>query len=291
MNSKGNIVLKILNSFGLILLLMVFSLATLHAQNAAPTQPATQVAAPQAAPASQATQPAAPTAVLRGHVADPTGAMIPGAKVTLTSAKGRTLGTGISDSAGGYEFDGLIQGSYIVLASADGFAPFASKPIPILAGQSKRVDIAMAVEADQQSVVVTDESPTVNVDAGGNTNAIVLKGADLDALSDDPDELSSELSALAGPAAGPNGGQIYIDGFTGGQLPQNPPSAKFASTRIPSPQSSITSVMAALKFSPSPALTSSTVPSSLNTTTRSSTPAVHSIQMCSPTTASNSTAP
>ncbi len=164
--------------------------------------------------------------------------MIPGAKVTLTSSKGKTRGTGGADSSGGYEFDGLIQGSYIVLASASGFAPFASKPIPIAAGQSKRVDISMAIEADQQSVVVTDESTTVNVEAGSNSNAIVIKGADLDALSDDPDELSSELSALAGPAAGPNGGQIYIDGFTGGQLPpksaireirinQNPFSAEF----------------------------------------------------------------
>ena len=71
-----------------------------------------------------------------------------------------------------------------------------------------------------------------------NANAIVIKGKDLDALSDDPDELQSELQALAGPAAGPNGGQLYIDGFTGGQLPpkssireirinQNPFSAEF----------------------------------------------------------------
>ena len=96
----------------------------------------------------------------------------------------------------------------------------------------------MAIEVEQQNVVVTDESPTVNMEAGGNANALVLKGKDLDALSDDPDELSNELAALAGPSAGPNGGQIYIDGFTGGQLPpksaireirinQNPFSAEF----------------------------------------------------------------
>ena len=96
----------------------------------------------------------------------------------------------------------------------------------------------MAIEAAQQSVTVTDDSPMVNVDASGNANAIVLKGKDLDALSDDPDELSNELTALAGPSAGPNGGQIYIDGFTGGTLPpksaireirinQNPFSAEF----------------------------------------------------------------
>jgi hypothetical protein len=39
-------------------------------------------------------------------------------------------------------------------------------------------------------------------------------------LSDDASQLHSQLSALAGPAAGANGGQIYIDGFTGGQLPK-----------------------------------------------------------------------
>jgi len=66
----------------------------------------------------------------------------------------------------------------------------------------------------------------------------VIQGKDLEALSDDPDELQSELQALAGPGAGPNGGQIYIDGFTGGQLPpkssireirinQNPFSAEY----------------------------------------------------------------
>ncbi len=96
----------------------------------------------------------------------------------------------------------------------------------------------MAIEAAQQNVVVTDDSPTVSVDAGSNANSVVIKGKDLDALSDDPDELSNELQALAGPSAGPNGGQLYIDGFTGGQLPpksaireirinQNPFSAEF----------------------------------------------------------------
>ena len=80
--------------------------------------------------------------------------------------------------------------------------------------------------------------PEVNLEAGGNTSAVMLKGDDLGALSDDPDELASELSALAGPAAGPNGGEIFIDGFSGGELPpksaileirvnQNPFSAEF----------------------------------------------------------------
>src|SRR3712207_6137844 len=54
---------------------------------------------------------------------------------------------------------------------------------------------------------------------GSSAGAIVLKGKDLEALPDDPDELAAALQALAGPAAGPNGGQITIDGFEGGRVP------------------------------------------------------------------------
>jgi hypothetical protein len=68
-------------------------------------------------------------------------------------------------------------------------------------------------------ISVSNEAAVVNVEAGGNTSAVVLKGDALGALSDDPDELANELSALAGPSAGPNGGEIFIDGFSGGELP------------------------------------------------------------------------
>src|SRR5262249_59357520 len=38
-------------------------------------------------------------------------------------------------------------------------------------------------------------------------------------VSDNPGDLQAELQALAGPAAGPNGGEIFIDGFSNSQLP------------------------------------------------------------------------
>ncbi|MGA3262857.1 MAG: carboxypeptidase regulatory-like domain-containing protein [Terracidiphilus sp.] len=178
------------------------------------------------------------TATLRGQVADPTGALIPGAQVAIATPAGSVAATTTADAAGGYVVGGLKPGGYIVRATFAGFAPFTSPPIQLAAGQVKRVDISMAIEVAQQSVVVTDESPTVNTEASGNASAIVIKSKDLEALSDDPDELSNELTALAGPSSGPNGGQIYIDGFSGGQLPpksaireirinQNPFSAEF----------------------------------------------------------------
>ena len=110
--------------------------------------------------------------------------------------------------------------------------------VTLTAGQAKTLNIAMQIEIEKQQVQVEAETPTVDTSPDQNANAVVLKGKDLDALSDDPDELENQLQALAGPAAGPNGGEIYIDGFTGGQIPpkssireirvnQNPFSAEF----------------------------------------------------------------
>ncbi|HEY0760144.1 MAG TPA: carboxypeptidase regulatory-like domain-containing protein [Acidisarcina sp.] len=193
-----------------------------------------------ATPRVSSQTPAPPSASggnLHGTVADPTGAVIPQASITVTSASGKVTNA-VSGGDGTYEVLGLPPGSYIVHVVETGFAGFTSAPITLAAGQSKRVDVSLAIQMEQQRVVVTDDTPTVSIDAGNNASSLVIKGKDLDALSDDPDELSSELTALAGPSAGPNGGQIYIDGFTGGELPpksaireirvnQNPFSAEY----------------------------------------------------------------
>ena len=132
----------------------------------------------------------------------------------------------------------LAPGSYNVTVEAKGFAVDQEADVKVAAGQTQELDIALQIEVEQQHVEVQEESPTVSVSPENSASTLVLKGKDLDALSDDPDELSSELQALAGPSAGPNGGQIYVDGFTGGQLPpksaireirinQNPFSAEY----------------------------------------------------------------
>jgi hypothetical protein len=74
------------------------------------------------------------------------------------------------------------------------------------------------VTIEEQNVTVAAETP-LSAEAGNNSDAIVMRGADLDALPDDPDDLAAALQALAGPSAGPNGAEIFIDGFTGGRLP------------------------------------------------------------------------
>ncbi|CAN5523332.1 hypothetical protein BH10ACI4_BH10ACI4_23370 [soil metagenome] len=177
------------------------------------------------------------TATVRGMVSDPDGAVIPGATVTLTPASGAAL-LATSGSDGNYVVRAVPAGTYSMTVTMDGFASFVKQAIRIGAGQALALDAKLVIQTQEQQVQVTAQAAQVSVDADSNASSTVIKGKDLDALSDDPDELSSELSALAGPAAGPNGGQIYVDGFTGGQLPpkssireirinQNPFSAQY----------------------------------------------------------------
>jgi hypothetical protein len=116
-----------------------------------------------------------------------------------------------------------------VRAQAKGFAVFEQQSVEIVAGQGKKLDIALQIAEEREQVTVSDQTTNVNVAPQESATSLVIKGDDLQALSDDPDELQSELDALAGPAAGPNGGQIYVDGFTAGQLP---PKADILEIRI-----------------------------------------------------------
>jgi hypothetical protein len=170
----------------------------------------------------------APTGGLNGVITDPSGGVIAKAAVRLTSASGASLDT-TTNRDGFYEFKGLLPGTYTLKAVAKGFALFSQEDVQIIAGQAKQLNIGLLIQIEEEKVEVTDSTTKVDVDPSNNAGTVVMKGKDLEALSDDPDELQSELQALAGPSAGPNGGQIYIDGFTAGQLP---PKASIREIRI-----------------------------------------------------------
>jgi hypothetical protein len=190
-------------------------------------------------------------ATVRGQVADPDNAVIPGATVTLTPASGKAMTTQ-SQSDGTYVLRGVPAGTYSITVTMQGFATFVRQGVRITAGQALTQDAKMAIQEQSQTVQVTASSAQVGVDPDNNASSTVIKGKDLDALSDDPDELSSELTALAGPAAGPNGGQIYIDGFTGDNFRRSRRFARFVLIKIPSLRSTTNWVMVGSRCLPSP---------------------------------------
>ena len=151
---------------------------------------------------------------LRGLITDELGAAIVGANVTLTDASGVQKKT-TTNGEGVYNFTGLAPGKYTLQAGASGFAPSENKEVDVTAAR-QTVDLTLCVTIEEK--VTVNETP-VSTEATNNANQTVIGGKDLDALPDDPDELAAALQALAGPSVGPNGGQIFIDGFTGGNLP------------------------------------------------------------------------
>ena len=158
------------------------------------------------------------TGGLKGRVSDEFGGVIVGATVTATDAY-RVTKTATTNNEGAFNLAGLAPGKYTVRVSAQGFGTFENTEADVAAGRAEQMDVTLKVTIEQQKVTVAADSVGVNTDPENNVGALILRGTDLESLPDDPDDLAAALQALAGPAAGPNGGQIYIDGFSGGRLP------------------------------------------------------------------------
>lgn len=151
-------------------------------------------------------------------MADESGAVVPGANVSLKGTTGAPRTT-TADAAGNYTFAGLVPGGYSIQASAPRLV--MAEPANMTLGPGTQVlNLVLRVASMAEKVTVQGSgAPSVGTESSNNASAIVLSGDSLEALSDDPDDLAADLQALAGPSAGPNGGSIFVHGFSGGQLP------------------------------------------------------------------------
>jgi hypothetical protein len=171
---------------------------------------------------------------IAGTVVDPTGAVIPQASITVQHDGNAPLTT-TSDGLGRFTVTGLAPGAYDVQAQAPGFQTGRAQNVHVTAGAVLRITLTLAIQIEQQQVEVNAD--TLDSSPEKNGGAIVLKGEDLRSLSDDPDELSQQLQAIAGSDP-ETGSQMYVDGFSSGKLPpkssireirinQNPYSAQY----------------------------------------------------------------
>src|ERR1044072_1470949 len=165
---------------------------------------------------------------LRGQVLDELGGAIVGATVTAIDAKG-TEKTVTTNNNGVYTINGLAPGKYTLRVVNSGFAIYENAEVEVASAKTEEQNVILKVAIEESKVTVSADNREVNTEPENNAGAVVLKDADLDALPDDPDDLAAALQALAGPSAGPNGGQIFVDGFTGGRLP---PRASIREIRI-----------------------------------------------------------
>src|SRR5712692_8782618 len=141
-----------------------------------------------------------PVGSLRGQVTDPSSAAVAGATVAVLPAEG-TSSTATTNRDGIFEVKPLAPGKYTVQVFAPGFAQFSVKDVAIAAGSPMVLNVHLAIQEQQERVIVSDSTTQLDTSGGSNANSLTLKGKDLEALSDDPDELQDELTALAGPSA------------------------------------------------------------------------------------------
>jgi hypothetical protein len=122
---------------------------------------------------------------LRGVVKDPSGALVPGADVTLLNkANGKTM-SATANSAGLYVFAQIPPAKYTITVSAAGFGS-QTKTAELLVNQPATIDFALTVESSTFTVDVSATAQTLNTsdatlgDAVGNTTieSLPMEGRD-----------------------------------------------------------------------------------------------------------------
>jgi hypothetical protein len=158
-----------------------------------------------------------PKGTIRGKAIDALGALVGGATVTIVNPSG-TQQTTQTNRDGAFTISNLSAGKYTVRASAPGFAAYENTEVDVTAGKVTSLDLMLVVTTVNEQVTIENDQP-VNTDPEANASATVLSESDIQALPDNAADLAAALQALAGPAAGPSGGEVFIDGFSGGRLP------------------------------------------------------------------------
>jgi Carboxypeptidase regulatory-like domain len=150
---------------------------------------------------------------VEGTVTDPTGAVIPGARVQTADGVSAT-----SDAAGHFQLPCVRPG--VMTAQADGFTAGSA---------SVREHLTFRLEIANVETVVNVDAGTVDADRASGT--VTLNAADVQRLADDPDDLLRQLEAISASGGGSGASTlIMVDGFKNGSF--LPPKSSIASIRL-----------------------------------------------------------
>ncbi|HEX8029295.1 MAG TPA: carboxypeptidase-like regulatory domain-containing protein, partial [Vicinamibacterales bacterium] len=169
----------------------------------------------------------APSGILVVTVVDSTGAVLPGATVTVVGieapTKAMTAEPAQASKDGVATIQKLVPGRYSVQAEFAGFETRTLPDVRVRNGNNKQV-LILPIQGHKETVVVGQDKQAAAVDPRGSSFGTTLTREQLDALSDDPAVLQQQLQDMAGPGA-----VIKIDSFEGGALPSK---AQIRSIRI-----------------------------------------------------------
>jgi len=169
-----------------------------------------------------AAQASAEQGVLGGAVADPSGAMVPHARLHIAGT-GETAGVTrdlATDSAGRFSVT-LPVGSYTVTVQFAGFRDYVAT-VRVAANTAVHVNLAFTTAIHMEELTV----PVDTTPAADNAGALIFRGPELETFSSDDATFQKELLALAGSGKPP---EVFINGFSGGRFP---PKSSILSVRI-----------------------------------------------------------
>jgi hypothetical protein len=111
-------------------------------------------------------------ATISGTVTDPSGAAIPGAKVTLTSVSSGAVSQTATGTDGFYSFPNLTPGTYNLSGSAPGFSEFVQNGIQLALDQKARQDVQLKVGAAVERVEVSANASPLTFDNATQSGGI-----------------------------------------------------------------------------------------------------------------------
>ena len=158
---------------------------------------------------------------IEGVVKDTSGAVLPGATVTLEGGSGAKLDA-VSDAGGAYRFPSVAPGTYVVNANLQGFKAGKVDAVRVGLGDIKKVDFALSLAGVTETVQVTAESPIVDVrQTARQTNiraeqvALVPHGRDFTSLVTQAAGANNEakLGGLSIDGASASENRYIVDGI------------------------------------------------------------------------------
>ncbi len=170
------------------------------------------------------------TTSLRGTITDPSGALVPGATVTLTNAATGSSMSTTASSSGSYVFAQIPPAHYTIAVSAPGFGR-ETKSAELLVNQPATIDFTLTIQATAETVDVSSAAQTLNTtdatlgDSVGNSTiqALPMEGRDPLALLTlqpgvlylgNPDE-NNTIDSRSGSVSGGRSdqGNVTLDGM------------------------------------------------------------------------------
>src|ERR1017187_3863947 len=108
---------------------------------------------------------------LRGTVTDSTGAVIPGAKVTIINTETGTTTDLTTNDSGIYDSVSIRPGKYRIIFSKEGFGKLVRDGVTLDVGVFS-IDAQLAVGTAQQQIEVTAEAPLLKTDTGDQSSTL-----------------------------------------------------------------------------------------------------------------------